>query len=114
MIKKIIEFTGFAVLIIFMCHVGYWGALITGGGVAKFIMIIFGGAGILAQVAAHSASDEFIRNWFKHKKDLDIPKLRRTWKYASVAFILGAVFAFLGMESREAALDAAMRIKYHR
>ena len=114
MIKKIIEFTGFAVLIIFMCHLGYWGALIAGSDTAKFIMIIFGGAGILALVAARFASDEFIKNWFKHKKNLDIPKLRKTWNYASVAFILGAVFAYLGLESREAALDAAMRIKYHR
>lgn len=112
--KKIIDFIGFIVLILFMCHLGYWGALVAGGGVAKFIMFCFIGAGILAQVAARFASDEFIKNWFKHKKDLDIPRLRSTWNYAGIAFILGAVAAYLGMESRDAALDAAMRYRYYR
>jgi hypothetical protein len=116
MIKKIIEYTGFAVLIIFMCHLGYWGALIAGSGVAKFTMFCFIAGAAFAQFMARIASDEFLTRFIKNKdkESLDIPRLRRTYNYASVAFVLGAVFAYLGIESREAALDAAMRIKYHR
>ena len=112
--KKIIDFIGFIVLIIFMCHLGYWGALIAGGSVAKFIMFCFIGGAAFAQFMARFASDELITKMIRNKDNLDIPRLRNTYNYASVAFILGAVFTFLGLESREAALDAAMRIRYHR
>ena len=112
--RKIIDFIGFIALVIFMCHVGYWGALIAGSSVAKFAMFCFIGGAVFSQYIARFVSDEFIKNWFKNREDLDIPRFRRTWNYASVAFILGAVFAYLGLESREAALDAAMRYRYYR